>query len=160
MAPASSLKSWQGSSRETLSISQAINGREQDLGFTITPTRSSRVSSRYPAVALADLDYADDICLLSDRVREQVHGHQKRKEVECAGLRRNAKMTGVMTYNIHTDHPPIKTSDGNALREANDCKYLGPWINSTEKDLKVRKALAWRALNGVPRAWRSNLPDT
>lgn len=159
MAPARSLKSWQGSSRETLSISQAINGWEKDLGFTITPKRSSRVSSRYPGVALADLDYADDICLLSDRV-EQVLEHQKTKEVECAGLRLNAKMTGVMTYNIHTDHPPIKTSDGNALREANDRKYLGSWISSTEKDLKVRKALAWRALNGVPRAWRSNLHDT
>ena len=89
---------------------------------------------------LADLDYADDICLVSDRV-EQAQELLNRVEVECAkvGLRLNAKKTEVITYNIHTDHPPITTSDGNALREVNDFKYLGSWMNSTEQDPKVRK---------------------
>ena len=74
------------------------------------------------------------------------------------GLRLNAKKTEVITYNSHIDHQPITTSDGNALREVNDFKYLGSWMNSTEQDLKVRKALAWRALNGMSRVWCSNLP--
>ena len=67
------------------------------LGFTITP----RKSSRSPAVALADLDYADDICLVSDRV-EQAQELLNRVEVECAkvGLRLNAKKTEVITYNF------------------------------------------------------------
>ena len=136
-------------------LRKAINGQEQDLGFTITP----RKSGRNPAVALADLDYADDICLISDRV-EQAQELLNRVEVECAkvGLRLNAKKTEVITYNFHMDHPPITTSDGNALREVNDFKYLGSWMNSTEQDLKVRKALAWRALNGMSRVWCSNLP--
>lgn len=137
-------------------LRKAINGREQDLGFTITPRRSSRI----PAVALADLDYADDICLLSDRVK-QAQELLNRVEVECAkvGLRLNAKKTEVMTYNFHKIHPPITTSDGNALREVNDFKHFGSWMNSTEQDLKARKALlAWRALNGMSRVWCSDLP--
>ena len=44
------------------------------------------------------------------------------------------------------------------LREVRDFKYLGSWVNSTEQDLKVRKALAWRALNGMTSVWNSNLP--
>ncbi|XP_061915590.1 protocadherin-15-like [Entelurus aequoreus] len=196
-------------------LRKAINGRGQELGFTITPRRSRRS----PAVALADLDYADDIWLLADRVEqaqellntveveygntlrevndfkysgswmnpteqdlkvrkalawralnddiwlladrvEQAQELLNRVEVECArvGLRLNAKKTEVITYNLHMDHPPITTSDGNALREVNDFKYSGSWINSTEQDLKVRKALAWRALNGMSRVWCSNLP--
>ena len=61
------------------------------------------------------------------------------------GLRLNAKKTEVITCNIHMDHPPITTSDGSERSVTS--KYLGSWMNSTEQDLKVRKALAWRALN-------------
>ena len=39
-----------------------------------------------------------------------------------------------------------------------DFKYLGAWVDSSEKDIKVRKALAWKALNGMTRVWKSNLP--
>ena len=45
---------------------QAINGRENELGFTIQP----RKSSRNPAVSLCDLDFADDIVLLSNEIEQ------------------------------------------------------------------------------------------
>lgn len=61
----------------------------------------------------------------------------------------------VITDNNHTDPLPITTSDSSAPRETTDFKYLGSWVNSPEQNLKVRKALAWRALNGV---WYLNLP--
>ena len=78
-------------------LRQAIQGREQELGFTITPRRSTR----HPAVTLTDLDYADDICLLSDSAT-QAQVLLTRVELECAevGLRLNAKRSEVMTYNI------------------------------------------------------------
>ena len=81
-------------------------------------------------------------------------------ESECAkvGLRLNAKKTEVITYNIPSEHPPLTTTGGTALKEVKDFKYLGSWVNSTEQDLKVRKALAWRALNGMASVWNSNLP--
>ena len=60
-------------------LRKAINGREQDLGLTLTPRRSRR----YPAVVLTDLDYADDISLLSNNM-EQAQELLSRVESECA----------------------------------------------------------------------------
>ena len=45
-------------------LRKAISGREQGLGFPLNPRRSKR----HPAVVLTDLDYADDISLLSNNV--------------------------------------------------------------------------------------------
>ena len=45
---------------------KAIYGREEELGFTIHPRRSRRVGS----VTIADLDFADDIALTSDTVKQ------------------------------------------------------------------------------------------
>lgn len=84
-----------------------------------------------------------------------------RVKVECAkvGLRFNAKKTDVITFNTHMDHLLITTSDGSALREVSGFKYLDSWVNLTKQNLKVGKALAWRALNGMSRVWCSNLPQ-
>ncbi|KAJ4949221.1 hypothetical protein JOQ06_020739 [Pogonophryne albipinna] len=89
-------------------LRKAISGREQDLGFTLTPRRSRR----HPTVVLTDLDYADDISLLSDSV-EQAQELLNRVESECAkvGLRLNAKKTEVITYNILPEHPPLTTTE-------------------------------------------------
>ena len=63
-----------------------------------------------------------------------------------------------MTYNIPQKHLPLTTTEGAALQEVTDFKYLGGWVGATEKDVKVRKALAWRALNGMTSVWKSSLP--
>ena len=75
---------------------QAINGRENELGFTIQP----RKSSRNPAVSLCDLDFADDIVLLSNEI-EQARKLVASVQVECrkVGLELNAKKTQAMFYN-------------------------------------------------------------
>ena len=73
------------------------------------------------------------------------------------GIRLNAKKTEV-TYNILLEHPPLTTIEGTVLKEIKVFKYLGSSVNSTEQDLKVRKALAWRVLNGMTSVWNSNLP--
>ena len=41
-------------------------GKEEELGFTFTLRRSRR----HPKVVLADLDFADDIALLSDEIAQ------------------------------------------------------------------------------------------
>ena len=43
------------------------------------------------------------------------------------------------------------------LRTVDDFKYLGSWVNSTNQDIRVRKAMAWKALNGMNVVWRSSL---
>ena len=43
----------------------------------------------------------------------------------------------------------LKTADGQTLQVKKDLKYLGSWINSSEKDNKVINALAWNALHSM-----------
>ena len=79
-----------------------------------------------------------------------------RVERECkkVGLGINAKKTKALTFN--TDNPsPLKTLDGTEIDWVNDFKYLGSWVESTEKDIAVRKAQAWQALNKMSRIWCS-----
>lgn len=70
--------------------------------------------------------------------------------MECAeiGLRLNAKKIEVITFNILQEHLSQTTMEGTALKGVNDLKYPG-WVNSTASDFEVRKAIAWRALNGM-----------
>ena len=90
---------------------------------------------------------------------EQAQELLTRVEAECAkvGLRLNAKKTEFIAYNLPPEHPPLRTTEGAALRKVNDFKYLGSWVNSTDRDVKVRKALAWRALNDLSKVWKSSL---
>lgn len=74
-------------------------------------------------------------------------------------LKLNAKKTEVITYNILPDHSALTTTGGTVLKEVNDFKYLGAWMNSTEQDLQVRKTLIWKALNSMASVWKSNLPQ-
>ena len=75
----------------------ALNGFEEQLGFTISPRRSQRQA----AVTLTDLDFADDIALLSEKI-EQAQSILSRVQREChkVGLALNAKKTKYITYNI------------------------------------------------------------
>ena len=77
------------------------DGKQKELGFTITPTRSRR----YPKVAVADLDFADDIALLSDAI-DQAQELLLRVERECSrvGLGLNGPKTKYLAYNT-ADHP-------------------------------------------------------
>ena len=84
---------------------QAISGREEELGFTIHP----RKSRRHPKVVLTDLDFADDISLLSDKI-EQVQKLLTSVETACkkVGLGINAKKTKGLPINIE-DPPQLHT---------------------------------------------------
>ena len=51
----------------------------------------------------------------------------------------------------------IQTLDDSNLEVANDLKYLGSWIGSSEHDIQVRKALAWKTCNALSKIWKSSL---
>ena len=59
---------------------KALGDDEKDLGFTITPRRSRR----HPKEVLSDLDFADDIALLSDKIAQAhelfSHGRDRMQE--------------------------------------------------------------------------------
>ncbi|XP_066915257.1 uncharacterized protein [Clytia hemisphaerica] len=51
----------------------------------------------------------------------------------------------------------IKAANGNPLKNVDSFVYLGSEISSTEKDIKIRIAKAWSALNKMQVIWKSNL---
>ena len=55
------------------------------------------------------------------------------------------------------DPTPLHTLDGTYLEWKDDFKYLGSWVDNSEKDISIRKAQAWRALNGMMKIWKSNM---
>ena len=128
------------------------NGKEEELGFTLREIKSSR----HPKEVIADLDFADDIALLSDGIK-QAQELLLRVERECSkvGLRLNGPKTKYLVYNI--DQHALQTLDGTTLEVQNDFKYLGSWVDGAEKDINVRKALAWRALNSMSTIWKSRM---
>lgn len=135
---------------------RATSGREEELGFTISRRRSRRVGPK----VVTDLDFADDIALLSN-ITMQAQELLRQVETESAklGLRINAKKTKVMSYNIQPA-PEINTLKGDTLEIVEDFRYLGSHIVSTEKDINIRKGQAWRALNRLTKIWKSELPTT
>ena len=103
---------------------QAINGREEELGFELERRRSRHHPS---AVRITDLDFADDIALLSEEIN-QAQELLNRVETEAAkvGLHVNAKKTGAMPHN-HQSPVIIKTRSGNPIKEVDNFKWsLGP----------------------------------
>ena len=135
-------------------LREAINGREDELGFTI----KSRQSRRVPAVKITDLDFADDIALISDEI-QQAQKLLSQIEISSAkvGLHLNAKKTVCMLYNQPVIDE-IKTRNNVTLKAVDDFKYLGAWMSSSEKDIKVRKAQAWQACHKLKKIWTSELP--
>ena len=106
------------------------DGKEEELVFTVTPRRSRR----HPKEALADLDFADNIALLSDAVH-QAQELLLRVETECSkvGLGLNGPKTKYLTYNIDghpplVRHSPLCTRNGTVLEQKSDFKYLGSWV--------------------------------
>ena len=132
---------------------KAVDGEEDDLGFTVSP----RKSRRHPKEVIADLDFADDIALLSDEI-DQAQQLLLRVELECkkVGLGLNGPKTKSLAYNVD-NLSPLKTLDGTELEWKDDFKYLGSWVDNSAKDVSVRKALAWRALNSMVSVWTSNM---
>ena len=59
-------------------LRRAIQGREEELGFTLHPRRSRRVGAK----SICDLDFADDIVLLSNEI-EQAKKLVHSVEAEC-----------------------------------------------------------------------------
>ena len=77
-------------------LRKALKGKEEELGIQITRRQSSRVS---PEV-ITELDFADDIALLSEQTT-QAQGMLTRVEQASSevGLRANGKKTKVLGYN-------------------------------------------------------------
>ena len=83
-------------------------------------------------------------------------------ELECisVGLRLNAGKTKAMFYN--TNIQPLHSIDGTEIKQAltetgdQDFVYLGSWCTQ-DRDIRTRKALAWKSLHKLNKVWSSKL---
>ena len=62
-----------------------------------------------------------------------------------------------MFVTTETD-PKIVSFADKIIKHVTD-KYLGSYIMNSEKDFKIRKALAWIACNKLEKIWRSNIQN-
>ena len=60
-----------------------------------------------------------------------------------------------MAYNIQ-EELQLKLFDGTKLKEVNDFKYPGSWVDSTEEDIRIRKGLVWAAANKM-KIWKLDI---
>ena len=127
-----------------------------ELGFTLQQPRSRR----YPAVKITDVDYADDLALLTNTIQDATALLHKIEEAASEiGLYINSKKTEYIIINLDNTIE-IRDRNGNLIKVVKDFKYLGSYIASTEKDIEIRIGKAWGAVNQLDSIWKSNLPDT
>ena len=125
-----------------------------DRGLQIQP----RHSRRHAAQHLADLDFADDLALITEQVEDA--------EALLQSLERAAALIGLYCNESKTEYinttdssHNLKSLSGGTIKRVQDFKYLGAWMMDSEKDFKVRKSLAWAACNKLKKLWHSDLPN-
>ena len=126
-----------------------------ELGFTLKPQRSRR----HKSVNITDVDYADDLAVLTNNIQDAMKLLHKIEEAASEiGLYINAKKTEYIIINIENNTFEIRDLNGNLLKVVEDFKYLGSYIASTERDIEIKIGKAWGALNQLDKIWKSNLP--
>ena len=126
------------------------------LGFTVTP----RKSRRHPAKVITDLDFANNIALLSDTL---LQAQNLLSRVERAADSVGLQMNWWLKNQIHGLQHQRRCHSGHQDREPPGTSqrliipwFMGWWI--LKKDYKIRKSLAWKACNKMLTLWKSVLP--
>ena len=124
----------------------------RENGFELTKKRR-----RYPAKAITDADYADDIALLANTPNQgETLLHSLERAATGIGLHVNAHKTEYMCYNQTGD---ITTLEGASLKLVDKFTYLGSSVPSTEKDIDTRLTKAWTAIDRLSIIWKSDLTN-
>ena len=130
------------------------------LDFILRLSVSSTDGIKIGNITLADLEFADDIATVTDSLMKNTQLCQKIADTAARfGLMFNISKTKYMFFNITRPlHPEDRVAvNGEFLEEVNDLKYLGSYVRSSPKDILVRKALAWKALQTLDVFWKSKM---
>ncbi|XP_073820604.1 uncharacterized protein [Musca autumnalis] len=107
---------------------------------------------------LTDLDYADDICLLSHQNSNMQHQiNQVQEYAQRAGLHINVSKTKCMRINAGNATP--LTLDNTPLEEVEEFIYVGSMLTSTggsEVDINSRMRKAKQDFGALNNIWRSS----
>ena len=98
------------------------------------------------------MEFANDIALVSEGVKE---AQEMLTLVEKSGKRVGLSMNTGKIHELQIQSTiPIKAIDGSNLKRVDDFEYLGAWIDISAKELKIRKALAWRTCHQMRNIWK------
>ena len=101
------------------------------------------------------MDFADDIALISE---DKDKANEFLLIVESAaasvGLHINEGKTKVMTLNMEERSNDLQSRSGEAIGKVDDFIYLGSWIESTDREIRVRKGNVWGALHRLKDIWK------
>ena len=132
---------------------QAIGNDALELGFKLDSKRSRRQNPN----EITDLDFADDIALVTEELEHaQDFLYHVEENAAKIGLHLNSDKTEFMSFNQVQD-TVLKTVNNENIKKVDNFKYLGPWIDDTANDVKVRKALAWKSCYKLNKIWKSSL---
>ena len=73
-------------------------------------------------------------------------------------LKANTDKTEYMSYNLNNDINMMSRND-HCIKQVNNFKYLGSSIGSTERDIQIRIAQDWSALNSMNTILKSIMSD-
>jgi hypothetical protein len=128
---------------------------DQSLGLKITNKEGTRTRNT-PAKYITDLDFADDIMLISD---DAINSQKQLDSVDImarkVGLKINRAKTEFMMVGNWASPIELRVSTG-SINLVKDFKYLGSWLLNCTKDFEIRKALAWKACIRLVKIWKSN----
>ena len=126
-----------------------------ELGFTLT----QKISSRYPATYITYIDYADNIAVTTDTLKyAKILLYQIEEIANDIGIKVNTDNTEYMSYNQNNDINMMRRNI-HCIKQVNNFKYIGSYIGSTERDITIRIAQAWSALNSMNTIWKSKMSD-
>ncbi|XP_029641259.1 uncharacterized protein LOC115216201 [Octopus sinensis] len=116
-------------------------------------------SSRHCAQYLTDLDFADDIALISHCIKDAESFLQAlEKATYQVGLYCNESKTEFITTSSKLTE--LELLNNISIKNVNDFKYLGSYIVDSLNDFRIRKVLALDAWNRLDKIWHSSLPPT
>ena len=106
-------------------------------------TLYEKKSTYHPSKHITDLDYADDIALLSHQINNAEILHQSLETTaHKVGLTLNSTKTECMLLNEESTGNEIHTLNGISLNTVDNFKYLQSYIKNSKNDFNIRKALA------------------
>ena len=108
--------------------------RNNDHVFTLIERRRKR----YPSIQITDVDYADDLAIVTDNTNEAIIlVHKIEHAAKEIGLSINTGKMKFISINQGINEV-IKILNGKNIKEISDFKYLGSYIHSTEKYINIR----------------------
>jgi len=106
--------------------------RTQVGNTNVSSERACRPGTRRQEIKINDADFANDIALAEgEATQAQLQINKLREEARKVGLEYNNGKIVAVIYNPPSGYPELKL-DGAPIETADDFKYLGSFINSTQ----------------------------